>query len=163
MDIAFYTGPKGKIIGISPASPEELQVYSTPFMDIPEGCQLAARVRKHPTAKGRMEILIGAAETGKPLALEGEDKGEDKPLPPAPVPRALEVRPGLKSANDADLELMAVHNGIRVTEQWKRRARPMREADVEKAMRERKKLEDAGKLTPAPAINAMTRPKVTAS
>lgn len=139
MDINFYQGGKSKVIGMMLASPEEFQTYAAALADLPEGCVLAVRIRsvqvgKSPTEK-RREILIGAAPIGQALTLEGEDA---KPLPPAPVPRALEIPQNVHDAKDPELEVMAATNGVKVTEAWRKRTRPLREADVAKAIHERK-------------------------
>jgi hypothetical protein len=133
MDVNFYDGPKGKVIGLTTASPEELQTYSPPFVEIPDGCQLTARVRT--TKQGRREILIGAAEVGKALVFEGES---DRPLPPTAPTRALEIPQSVKDAKDDDLEVMAAANGVKVNAAWQKRPRPVREADVAAAMAKRK-------------------------
>jgi hypothetical protein len=139
MDLNFYQGEKGKVIGLVTASPEEFQTYAAAFLEVPEGCALQTRVRTvkvgKTSAETRREILIGAAPVGKPLAIAGDDK---HPLPAPAVPRALEIPQNVKLATDANLEVMAATNGVEVTAAWRRRSRPLREADVAKAMVERK-------------------------
>lgn len=142
MDLSFYPGKKSKVIGLMMASPEEFQTYAGALLDVPEGCQLITRIRsvqvgKNPADK-RREILIGASPIGQPLALEGEDESSVKPLAAPPVPRALDIPQSVHDAGDADLEVIAARNGVKVTEQWRRRGRPLREADVARAMADKK-------------------------
>ena len=133
MDINFYNGEMGKVLGILAASPEEFQTYAAPLVEVPEGCVLTVRTRM---VKGRQEILIGAAPVGKPLRFHGDD--DPKPLPAPKPPTALEIPHNVKLATDANLEVMAARNGVNVTEAWRKRARTLREADVAKAMKEKK-------------------------
>ncbi len=139
MDLNFYPGKKGKVMGLLMASPEEFQTYAAALMDVPEGCVLTARIRSVQVGKGsaekRREILIGAATIGEPLALDGE---QAKALPPSPAPKALEIPQGVHDAKDDALEVMAARNGCKVTDAWRRRSRSMREADVAKAMSEKR-------------------------
>lgn len=152
MDINFYSGEKGKIMGLMGASPEELQNYIAALMEVPDGCQLTTRTRMVQVGKNvnekRREILIGAAEVGKPLLIDGEVQGHDKPLPVAQTPKAMEIRQGITDAKDEDLEVMAARNNVKVTDGWKKRGRNLRNADVERAMRDRSSRESSGQTVP---------------
>lgn len=139
MDINFYKSAHGgKIMGVTCASPEEFQSYSAPLTEVPEGSHLVTRVRT--TKQGRREILVGSAPVGEKLALDGEDAG---PLPAPKTAAALVIPESVRMIGDADLETMAVRNGVTVTDAWRKRSKNLRQADVAKAMADRK----AGKQT----------------
>lgn len=129
--------PSHKAMGLETFSPEECQIYERALaVEVPEGSQLVVRKRRLPS--GRAELVIGVTKIGHPLALVGESVGTKSAAPAPPVQRGLEIPENVSKASDADLEVMAATNGVTIDDKWRKRNRALRNADVARAMVNRK-------------------------
>lgn len=134
-----------KALGLECYSPEEAQEYEKALtLDIPEGSRLIVRKRVMPKT-GRIELIVGVAVIGQPLVLAGEEGGDPKANPPAPVQRALQMPEAVRFAGPADLEVMAQTNGVDVdSKDWQKANPTVRKAMVARAIADKKKAQPAG-------------------
>jgi hypothetical protein len=146
MFVNFYNAPNGshKDVEFVFESPEEYQLWCRSFPnELPTGQVMAPPAHGIKTIQTRYGkraqpyIRLGVRNAGEEIEIQPGDK----PLKPPVVKGLAPVPQGVKSASDEQLEVIAARAGVRVTEQWRKRNRALRESDVTSAMEAKKEKE----------------------